>query len=68
VNSLWEYSGDYFQEFKEELPCLRKGDLAIAVVLGLNEGLNRLFDGLNRSAHNMSNPVRSCLISKNLFS
>ena len=45
---LWEDSGEYFQAFEEELLFLRKCDLAIATVSGLEEGLNRLFDGFNQ--------------------
>jgi len=58
---LWEYSDDYFHAF-EDFSCLRKDDLAIAAVPELDEGLNRLFNGFNWSAHNLSNPVvRGCL-------
>ena len=45
---LLEDSSEHFQAFEEELPCHRKGDLAIAVVPGLEEELNRLFDGFDR--------------------
>ena len=68
MDVLWEHSGDHFQVFEEELSCLRKGDLTIAEVSGLEEGLNCLFDDFNRSAYNLSNPVRSCLTRENLFS
>jgi len=61
VDLLWEHSDDYFQGFEEKLSYLRNSDLAMAVVPGLEEGPNCLFDGFNRSARNSSNPVRSCL-------
>ena len=34
MDPLWEYSGDYFQAFEEEISYLRKVDLAIATLLG----------------------------------
>ena len=68
MDSLWEYSGNYFQALEEELSYFRKGDLAIAAVPNLKEGLNCLFDGFNWSTHNPSNPVRRCLTRENLFS
>ena len=44
---LWEDFGEHFQVFEDEFPYLRKGDLPIAVMLGLEEELNRLFDGFD---------------------
>ena len=40
MDSLCEYSDDYFQTFKEEPPYLRRDDLAIAAAPGLEGGLN----------------------------
>ena len=62
---LWKDSGEHFQAYEEKLSYLWKGDLAIAAVPGVEKGLNRLFDGFNRSVHNLSNPVMSCLTRKN---
>ena len=61
MDLLWKDSGEHFQAFEEELPFLRKGDLAIAAVPDLEEGLNRLFDGL-------SNPIRNYLTRENFYS
>jgi len=46
VDLLWEDSGEYFQAFEEKLSCLKKGDLAIAVVPDLKEGLIACLTGL----------------------
>jgi len=44
VELLWEDCDEHFQAFEEELPCLRKGDLAIMAVPSLEEELNGLSD------------------------
>ena len=48
MDLLWEHSGEHFQVFEEELSYLRKSDLAIAAIPGLEKGLHHLFDRFNR--------------------